>query len=153
MKQDREAVRTLAIQIGVREAARQLGLNEDTVCSWAKRGAWFTPKAQPPSQAIVTQALQARPGDVLLREIAEHEGETRVSLARSARRMAKDSETATLRDAPFVHKAAQVAGIAFRWNEDQAKGNFTLNVLNMGTLDLAVRSSASEGDSQSSGTD
>jgi transposase-like protein len=34
---DREAVRILAIELGAREAARKLGLNENTVLSWARR--------------------------------------------------------------------------------------------------------------------
>ena len=49
--------------------------------------------------------------------LAEHERETKLSLARSARRMAKDAEQATLRQAPYVHKAAQVASITHGWGE------------------------------------
>lgn len=41
---DREAVRVLAIELGAREAARRLGLNEDTVCSWARRYKWNLPQ-------------------------------------------------------------------------------------------------------------
>ncbi len=50
--------------------------------------------------------------------LQEHERETRLSLARSARRMAKDAEQATLRKAPYVHKAAQVASITHGCGEN-----------------------------------
>jgi hypothetical protein len=110
-KQDHESVRTLAIAIGVRPAARQLGLNEDTVCTWAKREHWFEVPEQPPSKAIDVKALKAQPGDILLQEIAENGKETKLSLSRSARRMAKDAENATLRHSPYVHRVAQTAAL------------------------------------------
>lgn len=90
--QDREAVKILAIAVGVREAARQLNLNEDTVCSWAKRGQWFKQKPQPPSNAIDLQALQAKPSQALAEALAEDGKETKLSLSRAARRTAKSVE-------------------------------------------------------------
>lgn len=128
----REAVRLLAIQFGVREAARRLHLNEDTVCSWAKRGQWFTPKQKPPPQAIDTQALQA--GDILLEELAENEKETKLSLSRSAKRMAKDAEQATLKHAPYVNQVAKTAALVHGWSEREGKEQFTLNVLNLNMI-------------------
>lgn len=38
---NRESVKTLAIAVGVREAARQLGLSEDRVRQWSSRDGWF----------------------------------------------------------------------------------------------------------------
>ena len=55
-------------------------------------------------------------------------GETKLSLARSARRMAKDAEEATLREAPYVHKAAQVASITHGWNQVEKNPNAILNL-------------------------
>lgn len=43
---DREHVKLLAFQVGVREAARQLGLSEDTVMQWSKREKWSEQFAQ-----------------------------------------------------------------------------------------------------------
>jgi hypothetical protein len=55
--------------------------------------------------------------------LAEHERETRLSLASYASRAAKDAEGATLRDAPLVHKAAQVAGIVHKWDSEKTTRN------------------------------
>lgn len=52
----REAVKTLAIAVGVREAARQLGLPEPTVQSWSRRDKWF---AQPPLPPTITNPNSA----------------------------------------------------------------------------------------------
>jgi hypothetical protein len=42
--------------------------------------------------------------------------------------MAKDAEQATLREAPYVHKAAQVASITHGWNQLEKNPNAILNV-------------------------
>ena len=68
------------------------------------------------------------PADALANVLQEHERETKLSLARSARRMAKDAEQATLREAPYVHKAAQVASITHSWGEKERNPNAILNV-------------------------
>lgn len=64
MSVDREAVKTLAIAIGVREAAAKLGLNPNTVLSWSRRGKWFAPTPQPPKQSDAITARKA-PSQVL----------------------------------------------------------------------------------------
>ncbi|PYK52576.1 MAG: hypothetical protein DME48_14900 [Verrucomicrobia bacterium] len=65
---------------------------------------------------------------MLANVLQEHERETKLSLARSASRMAKDAEQATLREAPYVHKAAQVASITHSWGEKEKNPNAILNV-------------------------
>ena len=42
--------------------------------------------------------------------------------------MAKDAEQATLREASYVHKAAQVASITHSWGEKEKNPNAILNV-------------------------
>ena len=54
---DRESVRVLAIELGAREAARRLGLNEDTVCSWARRYNWQLPQRKRGRLVLILQAL------------------------------------------------------------------------------------------------
>ena len=131
----KEEVRLLAIEYGVREAARKLGLSEDRVRQWSSRHKWFSkPDVQ---KSIVTTVT--KPADIVLDELADNERETRLSLSRYARRAAQDSENATLRDAPLVHKAAQVAGIVHKWGDnDKGSQSFTLNVLNMGAFGVTV---------------
>lgn len=41
---DHEQVKAVAVQVGVREAARQFGLPEDTVRQWSCREKWFQHK-------------------------------------------------------------------------------------------------------------
>ena len=131
---NKEAIRVLVIQHGQREAARIAGLNENTVRSWAMRYKWSTPTAATKTQPNGHSALVERISD----ELAENERETRLSFSRYARRAAKDSEGATLKDARYVHKAAQVAGIVHQWGEGKANTGFTLNVLNVNTFDVSV---------------
>ena len=64
---DREAVRVLAIELGAREAARRLGLNPNTVLSWAKRDNWKLPSRKGGATKASANAitLRSKPGDVL----------------------------------------------------------------------------------------
>ena len=131
---DWPAVRVLAVAVGVREAARQMGISQDAVRQRSKREGWMaSPKAvaqralAKPVTSVSPNALS--PADALANVLQEHERETKLSLARSARRMAKDAEQATLRESPYVHKAAQVASITHGWGNQQDKNpNTILNV-------------------------
>ncbi len=129
---DREAIRLLAIEHGVREAARMTGLNEDRVRQWSSRYNWLQARTPHDKEAVTN--VTTLPADAHLHELQTHERETRLSLARSARKLASEAEGAELSQAGNVHKAAQVAGIVHKWN-DQAPGvQFSLNVLNLNML-------------------
>ena len=83
---------------------------------------------------IVTNPVQ-QVAERISDELADNERETRLSLSRYAKRAAKDAEGASLKDAPYVKSAAQVAGIVHKWDSDSSKGNhFTLNTLNINSL-------------------
>ena len=142
-KIDRESVRLLAIQVGVREAARRLELKESTVKSWSTRNQWFAaPPKQPWNAPVVEVAsIASKPGDILLQELQEHGNATKLSLAKSARHMAKQAETKDLKEAGNMHKVAQASAILHGWNDNE-KGNgsqFTLNVLNLGALGVQLK--------------
>ena len=94
---DREAVRVLAIELGAREAARRLGLNPNTVLSWAKRYNWELPNRKGGVTKASANAitLQSKPGDVLLTMHKELEGRTKTGLAQAT---AKASEHAAEQD-------------------------------------------------------
>jgi hypothetical protein len=111
---DWPAVRVLAVAVRVREAARQMGISEDAVRQRSKREHWMASPKTVAQRALAKPVTRVSPhalADALPNVLQEHERETKLSLARSARRMAKDAEQATLREAPYVHKAAQVASI------------------------------------------
>jgi len=129
---DREAVRVLALSVGLREAARQLGLNEDRVCKWSERGKWFKPTPQPPKQSDVSSV--SKPGEIMLNVLTEHKIETRMSLARSVRRLAKRAEKAKLSDSKHVLNVAQTAGHTFEdWQPKQSAGtNVMVNIALLG---------------------
>jgi hypothetical protein len=60
---DRESVRVLAIELGVREAARRCGLSEDRVRKWSSRYKWLEQRAPKQQEAVVTTVTA--PGDIL----------------------------------------------------------------------------------------
>ena len=100
-----------------------MNIPEGTVLAHAKRRGW-TQRIQVATQELnVVQSDAITPVQSVPQSIAsilaEHERETKLSLARSARRMAKDAEQATLRQAPYVHKAAQIASITHGWGEKE----------------------------------
>jgi hypothetical protein len=117
---DREAVRVLAIELGAREAARRLGLNPNTVLSWAKRDNWELPNRKGGATKASANAitLQSKPGDVLLATHKELEERTKSGLARATARAAEAAanaaeplpvgNTAQLRD--LAASAARVFG-------------------------------------------
>src|SRR5262245_35943432 len=82
---DREAVRVLAIELGAREAARKLGLNENTVLSWARRENWNLPKRTGGPKTI---ELQSKPGDVLIASHKDLETTTKTALMQTAAKAA-----------------------------------------------------------------
>ena len=132
-----DQVRILAIQHGIPEASRISGIKQDTIYKWAKRKHWnITAHAQ------AVQSVHSIP-EKLESELAENERETRLSLSRYAKRAAKDSESASLREAPYVHKAAQVAGITYRWDQkDQGAGNVVVNIALLGIQPSEVQAQA-----------
>src|SRR4051812_23388649 len=75
---NREAVRVLCVAVGVREAARKLGLPESTVQSWSQRGGWLKPTVQPPTVLAATSATN--PGKALSNMIEAGENPKILSL-------------------------------------------------------------------------
>lgn len=57
---DREAVRVLAVAVGVREAARQLNIPEATVQAWSARGGWKPNEARE-QRVIAVAATKVQP--------------------------------------------------------------------------------------------
>ncbi len=128
------------MEIGLRPAARKLGLNEDTVCKWAERGDWrISDKAKNGRPPVST--MSAQPGDVLLSELATLERETRLSLAKSAANMANQAQSAELKASSDVKNVAQTAAIVHRWDaKEQQTGNVVVNIALLGVDPATVRS-------------
>ena len=126
-KDQKEIVRLLYLQHGPQEASKLSGVRYDLVRKWASLGNW---------QAFHKPSLVALVADRVQDELADNERETKLSLSRYAKRAARDSESASLRDAPYVKAVAQVAGLTHRWNDDKAPSHFTLNMLNINSLEI-----------------
>lgn len=122
----------LALEIGEKPTAEKLGIPYDRIRQWSHRYGWKRTSLS--IQQPVT-VVTVRPADVLQDTLAEHERETRLSLARYARRVSKVSEKASIKHAGLVHKVAQVAGLVHKWDSEKSNQTFTLNVLNINSLD------------------
>lgn len=91
-KIDREAVKTLAIAIGVRAAARQLGLSEERVMKWSQRDKWFKqPEPVPLPITLANHEVRVvrKPSDVLANVLAEDNRETKIGLSKAGRKAAE----------------------------------------------------------------
>jgi uncharacterized protein YjcR len=118
---DREGVRLLAMEIGASAAARKLGLNYNTVRSWAKRYNWGDLPERAGRPAIVPATDLQRPGDILLQEHKSLETKTKTALARAT---AAAAERVSTQPPLEVHNPAQLRDLAqsaarvFGWNTD-----------------------------------
>lgn len=129
-KDQRNLIRVLSADHDLKTVSELTGVNYDNVRQIVSRSQRKQTKSQ-----IVTNHVEAV-ANRLTDELAENERETRLSLSRYAKRAAQDSERASLRDAPYVHKAAQVAGIVHKWGDEKPGQQFTLNVLNINSLNV-----------------
>jgi hypothetical protein len=130
---DRESVRVLAIELGAREAARRLGVKENTVLSWARRGAWALPKRNGQAQAAIKSAikLQKRPGDVLLDHKgleAKAKGGLSLAAANAAEYAGALSPDKVYASAPNFRSIASAAAAIFGWDTGQRQ-TMTFNTM------------------------
>ncbi len=129
----REAVHMLALSIGLKAAADRTGISHDVIRQWSHRYNWFPKenKHKPEPSLTVTSA----PVDILVSEMQSLERRTKLSLAKSAARMAQDAEQATLRDSGLVLNTAKIAAVTHQW---QGKGEASSNVMvNVALLGIA----------------
>lgn len=132
----------LVMEVGVTEASRRTGIDLSTVKQWSARGGWLAhTRAKPslptsmqptPVTGIVT-GVTRQPADALRDILAEDDRETRISLSRSARRLAKEAENAPLEQAGDVKQVAQTAALVHRWQEaGQAGASVVVNIALLG---------------------
>ncbi len=128
---DREAIRLLAIEHGVRGAARMTGLNEDRVRQWSSRFNWFNAKTPHDQQAVTN--VTTRPSDAHAEALAHHEGQTRLTLAKYASNAAAAIHK-SVHPARYTRQAKDIAGVmatVHRQDEGKQGNQFSLNVLNL----------------------
>jgi hypothetical protein len=121
-----EAVRMLAIEIGAREAARKLGLNEDTVCTWSAREKWKLPRRNVAGLSPVLQAsLKATPAEALLSSHKDLEERGKSAIARASVKSAEAHGSADVPNAKALAQLANALGRVFQWSTG---GGNTVNV-------------------------
>lgn len=105
---DREAVKTLAVAVGVREAARQMNLPEATVQAWSARDEWFATPVKPPTMERATDAT--KPSVAMANMLAEDSLRTKIGFSRAAVKVA-DKLGESTPDALMERETAQSAGV------------------------------------------
>lgn len=135
----KEEARMLVAELGYEESATRLGMKACTLRQWAKRFSWNV--TRPHAQAVTSVT---RPSEAHAEALAELEGQTRMSLAKASRRMAKDCEELPVRHAKLVQTVAQTMAIVHRQGEGSGAQTFNLNLLNMGELGLQIGDKAIE---------
>jgi len=135
---DKEQVRMLVLSLGVRPAARQLGLREATVQQWSAQGKWLahchpnTPPATPPPPASMTNTTKPTkcPADVLRDILADDEHATKLGLSRAVRKSVTSvREGVAIENAADLKAVAQTAALIHRWEEPGASGTRGLNIV------------------------
>jgi len=122
---DREAVRLLAIEIGLRAACRKLGINENTGRSWSVREGWFRETPLPPthntSKTIAAATSATKPGDILLEELQKLSGQTKLRFARALVKGSKHFEQSTptriVRESQSLRQLVDSAATVHNWRE------------------------------------
>jgi hypothetical protein len=121
---DREAVRMLVIEFGPREAARKLGLNENTVLGWAHRYEWNSPRLKQNKGAIKRAQsikMQSTPAEALIAHHKGLEGTTKTALMQT---LAKAAQQVAGKEALDITNPAQLQALClaaariFGWKGD-----------------------------------
>jgi putative ATPase subunit gpP of terminase len=119
---------TRTIELGAREAARRLGLNPNTVLSWAKRDNWKLPSRKGGATKASANAitLRSKPGDVLLQTHKELEDRTKSGLAqataRAAEAAAEAAEPLPVSNTSHLRDLAASAARIFGWDKTDKPG-------------------------------
>ncbi len=126
---NREEVRIAVMELGYAKASEKLDIKQPTLRQWARRFGWHKPFIH--SQAVTTVT---KPVDAIVNELQTHERETRLSLARSARKLATEAENAELGQSGHALNVGKLAGIVHKWGDEKQNVSFSLNVLNLNML-------------------
>lgn len=141
-----EAVKTLAAVVGVREAARRMGLSEEQVKKRCTREGWLrTPEARLANQMAIagrsgrTAALvpTVSPSAAIHAELTALGSKTRLSLARGVSKAANHVETLSGSDildkSQEIKAVAQTADLVHGWKDAAPQVKIRLDVLGAST--------------------
>lgn len=134
---DWEAVRTLAVAVGVREAARRVGLDESTVQSRSQRERWLAdlPRSQPLPPTVLARATSEtmRPSEAMAGALRDMSARTRLGHARVAQAVAEHVETMEGQEAllsmPLILQGAKHAAVVHSWAGSSGQTPMRLDIL------------------------
>lgn len=146
---DKEQVRMLVLSVGVREAARQLDLNQETVAAWSARGDWLAHTREKPvlpkSMQPIASGASIKPADALTEILTTEAKETRQFLSKTAHKAAKRASEQTgneiIASSDKVLNIGKLAALTHGWNKDDAGGsriNVNLLCQNVGNLQITA---------------
>jgi hypothetical protein len=138
-----EAVKALAAVVGVREAARQMGLSEEQVKKRCTREGWLaTPEARVANQRAVAMRSGSSapiplspmsPAALIHAELAQLGSKTRLSIARGIAKAGEHIETLPapeiLDRAQDIKSVAQTADLVHGWKDAAPQVKIRLDVL------------------------
>lgn len=140
-----EAVRALAMVVGVREAARRMGISEAATMQRSAREGWLaSPEAKQVNKMAVAQrsgvtvaaCQQMSAGALISAEISQLGGKTRLSLARGIAKAGEHIETlpglAIVADAQNIKSIAQTADLVHGWKDSAPQVKIRLDILGGG---------------------
>lgn len=136
----RESVKTLAIAVGVREAARQLGLSEERVMKWSQREKWLKNELKPQPPTVTRNEVRAvrKPSEVL----AEYGKTTRFHLAKAtdkaSEHISEQSPDFILAKSEDLRRVVSSAAQIHGWDEKKDSAGINLSILSIGG-DMAVQ--------------
>lgn len=135
-----DAVRALAMVVGVREAARRMGLSEDQVRQRSSREKWLaTDEARAVNKLAVAQRSgitchHTSPAALIQAELASLGQKSRLSLARGIAKAGEHVETLSgddiLNRSGDVKAIAQTADLVHGWKDAAPQVKIRLDVLN-----------------------
>lgn len=142
-----EAVKTLAAVVGVREAARRMGLSEEQVKKRCTREGWLrTPEARQANALAVAQRSGTSapvpmspmsPAALVHAELQALGSKTRLSLARGVSKAANHVETLSGSDildkSQEIKAVAQTADLVHGWKDATPQVKIRLDVLGANT--------------------
>lgn len=130
-----EAIKMLALSIGVREAARRMNLPEGAVMMRSSREGWM--RDIPRSKILPSTMLRpvsgvSDPAKVYLEELKKIDVETRIEHARTqhanAKYIASRKPQINVEDAQNVKACVQTAGILLGWESDRPVARLNLTI-------------------------